>query len=168
MLNRKMIIKFLLASFKTLPNSKDCSESCFRILFWLSFSSIGRYSPVYLSWLAFGTIFMIAGGFRNFFLDHSYRRLSEAGTNFLKRVTGWIFTISKLFHGSKQKLLFWFSSQKREPKMLKTSSAALKNKKYMYWIDFLGSSKKYSSHDTIPLIFVHSYVFYTIISYSST
>jgi hypothetical protein len=35
---RRKIMKFLLASLKTLTNSKDCSKSRFEFMFWLSFS----------------------------------------------------------------------------------------------------------------------------------
>ncbi len=41
-------MKFLLASLNTLTNSKDCSKSCIKFLFRLSFVLIGRISPVYI------------------------------------------------------------------------------------------------------------------------
>ncbi len=64
---------FLLASFKTLTNSKNCSESHIRFLFWLSL--IGRFCPVYTflmafweqlsrSQPAFGTTFRVPGGYQ--------------------------------------------------------------------------------------------------------
>jgi hypothetical protein len=59
--------KFLVASLKTLVNSKDCFESRLNVLFWLSISVIGRISPVYMSDLASGTSFWITGSFRENF-----------------------------------------------------------------------------------------------------
>jgi hypothetical protein len=67
----KISIQFLLASLKTLPNTKSCSESGTTFLFWLSFAHISRFSPV-VDFLqctdtftaASGTILKITGGFR--------------------------------------------------------------------------------------------------------
>jgi hypothetical protein len=62
LLKRKLKIKFLLASFKTITNSKDCSESCIRIsilAFLLSHWSIFSGVPVSLSQAAFETNFRI-------------------------------------------------------------------------------------------------------------
>jgi hypothetical protein len=49
--------------------------------------------------VAFATFFRVRGGYR------------EVGKRFLKRVTGRIFIISELFHRSKQKFYFGFSSK---------------------------------------------------------
>jgi hypothetical protein len=68
LLKRKLNIKFLLASFETHTNFEDFPESCIRISVLAFLLSHCRCSPVYLSWLAFGTIFMIAGGFQKNFL----------------------------------------------------------------------------------------------------
>jgi hypothetical protein len=93
LLNRKINIKFLLASLKTLNNSKDCSESRFKFLFQLFISLIGQFSLVCIhgrlaekfsgSQADFETTFRITGGYQ------------KAGTNFLMRVTGMVFTIGK-------------------------------------------------------------------------
>jgi hypothetical protein len=51
-------MKYLLASLKTFTNSKKCSVSRIKFLFWLSFPLIG----VHCTFIA---------GFRNNFQDHS-------------------------------------------------------------------------------------------------
>jgi hypothetical protein len=62
LVKRKIILKFLLASLKTLPNSKDCSES--RILISVpAFLLTGSFSPVYIMCPTFETIFRITGDF---------------------------------------------------------------------------------------------------------
>jgi hypothetical protein len=86
-------MKFLLASLKTLTNSKSCSESRIKFLFMLSFALIGQFSLVYIhfrlseqfseSQAGFGTTFKGTGGYQ------------KAGTSSLKRFTGRNFTISK-------------------------------------------------------------------------
>jgi hypothetical protein len=38
MLKRKIKLQFLLASLKSLTNYKKCSESCIKLLVWLSFA----------------------------------------------------------------------------------------------------------------------------------
>jgi hypothetical protein len=48
LVQEKINAKFLLASLKTLTNSKKCSESHIKFLFWLSFALIGRFFPVYI------------------------------------------------------------------------------------------------------------------------
>jgi hypothetical protein len=60
---RKLNLNFLLASLKTLTYFKNCSKSHIKFLFRLSFTLIGRFSPVYIH--GTGTIFRITGGFRN-------------------------------------------------------------------------------------------------------
>ncbi len=62
--NRKINMKFLLVSLKTLTNSKNRSESRIKFLFWLSLALIGRF---------FQCTFI--AGFRNNFQDH--RRVTE-------------------------------------------------------------------------------------------
>jgi hypothetical protein len=103
LVQEKINLKFLPASLKTLTNSKINSEIRIKFLFRLSFVLIGRFSPAFMqgrlseqfsgSHAAFGTIFRVTGGCR------------KAGTSFLKRANGRIFTIS-----GKQKLFFGFSS----------------------------------------------------------
>jgi hypothetical protein len=41
-------MKFLLASLKTLINSKDCSGRRIKFLFWLFFALFGGFSPIYI------------------------------------------------------------------------------------------------------------------------
>jgi hypothetical protein len=60
---------FMLASLKTLTNSIDYSGNSSEFLFEQSFSDIGRFSPMYMSWPAFGKIFSVAAPFRAVFLD---------------------------------------------------------------------------------------------------
>ena len=62
---RKLNLNFLLASLKILTYFKNCSKSHIKFLFRLSFTLIGRFSPVYIH--GTGTIFRITGGFRNNF-----------------------------------------------------------------------------------------------------
>jgi hypothetical protein len=100
----KIKMKFLLASLKTLTNSKSCSESRIKFLFRLSFALIGRFILVYIhsrlseqfskSQVGFGTTFKGTGGYRD----------QKAGTSSLKRVTE---GISQLV-SRKQKLCFGF------------------------------------------------------------
>ncbi len=47
LVQEKITMKFLLASLKTLTNSKNCSESRIKYLFRLSFALIGQLFPVY-------------------------------------------------------------------------------------------------------------------------
>jgi hypothetical protein len=71
MFKRKINIKFLLASLKTLANSKDCPLKRIKFLFRLSFALIRRFSPAYIhgrlseqfseSQVAFGTSLKITG-----------------------------------------------------------------------------------------------------------
>jgi hypothetical protein len=62
---RKLNINFLLVSLKTFTFFKNCSKSHIKFLFRLSFTLIGRFSPVYIHGTK--TIFRITGGFRNNF-----------------------------------------------------------------------------------------------------
>jgi hypothetical protein len=57
LVQEKMNMKFLLASMKTLTNSKSCSESRIKFLFRLSFALIGRF---------------FSCTFRNNFQDHRW------------------------------------------------------------------------------------------------
>ncbi len=78
LLNRKNLT-FLLASLKTLTNSKDCSESCIKFLFRLSFSLINRFfflCTLYIHGPFSERFSEITGGFRNGFQRH--RRHSES------------------------------------------------------------------------------------------
>jgi hypothetical protein len=93
-------MKLLVASLKTLINSKDCSESrLLSFLFRLSFSVIGRISPVNMSqpWLseqvlgsqaAFGIVFRVSS-------NKLFEKISER-----------VFRIRKRYHRSKKKLHF--------------------------------------------------------------
>jgi hypothetical protein len=77
-------MKFLLASLKTLTNSKNCSKSRIKFMFRLSFPLIGQYFLVYIhsrlleqfseSQAGFGTTLKGTGGYQ------------KAGTSSLKRV----------------------------------------------------------------------------------
>jgi hypothetical protein len=80
-------MKFLLASLKTLTNSKSCSESRIKFLFRLSFALNGQFFLLYIhsrlseqfseSQAGFGKTFKGTGGYQ------------KAGTSSLKRVTDW-------------------------------------------------------------------------------
>ncbi len=94
---RKIKMKFLLASLKTLTNSKSCSKN--RINFCSGFALIGQFILVYIH-SRLWTIFEGTDGYR------------KAGTSSRKRITGRNFTIRKWFNRSKQKLHFGFPSQK--------------------------------------------------------
>jgi hypothetical protein len=84
---------------KTLINTKDCSESClFNFLFRLSFSVIGRISPVNMSALAVGTSLRITGSFRDNFRECDYK--------LFEKVSEMVFRIRKRYHRSKKKLNF--------------------------------------------------------------
>ncbi len=62
MLKRKINTKFLLASLKTLNNSKDYYESQ---IFLFRLDLIGWISQVYVhTWPAFGTTYRVTGGYR--------------------------------------------------------------------------------------------------------
>ncbi len=138
-------VKLLLVSVKTLINSKNCSTSVFT--FGLSFSLIGRFSPVDMlyckrlsekisqSKAAFGTTVRVICGF-----------LYYAASS-LKKVSGRVFRISEWFQRTKLKLYFYFSPQKSSQKvrnhLWSLGSTVL--------IKLLGPPKNYSSCDTIPL-----------------
>ncbi len=104
-------MKFLLASLKTLTNSKFSFKSCITFLFQLSLTIINRSfqwsfmagfrNDFQESLEAFGTIFRITGGFWNDFYTGGYWK---DGTSSLKGVTEKIITIIKWFQRSKQKL----------------------------------------------------------------
>ncbi len=124
---RKIIIKSLLASLKTLNN---CSESSSEFLFLLSLLSLVNFHQrTCHSWLpeqfsesqvAFGITSKVTGGYL------------QAGISFLKRVTVKIFRISKWFQRSKQKTLFFIFSSKKAAKYSKSQQRWYK----MYWFDF--------------------------------
>jgi hypothetical protein len=105
--------KFLLATLKTLTISKDCSESYIKFLFRHSFALIGQFSTVYIhdrlleqflgSQVAFGIT--------------SRGCYWKAVTSVLKMLTGGIFTIIMLFHGSTLKLYCEFSAPKDSQKL---------------------------------------------------
>jgi hypothetical protein len=73
-IKRKLNLKFLLESLKTLTNDKDCSETRIKFLFRLSFSIIGRFSAEYIhsrlseqfsgSQAAFTETFRVTGGYQ--------------------------------------------------------------------------------------------------------
>ncbi len=108
---RKLNMKFLLASLKTLTNSKFSFKSCITFLFRLSLTFISRsfqwsfmagFRNNYQESLgAFGTIYRITGGFWNNFYTGGYWKDK---TSSLKGVTEQIITIVKWFQRSKQKL----------------------------------------------------------------
>jgi hypothetical protein len=85
--------KFLLASLKTLTNSKSCSESrikfsvqaflCSHWSIYFCVHSKPSFGTISESQVGFGTTFKGTGGYQ------------KAGKSFLKRVTGRNFTISK-------------------------------------------------------------------------
>ncbi len=82
----KIIINFLLASLKTLPQ-KIVPKATFEFLFQLSFSNIGSFSPVYIICPTFETIFRITGDFET--SKQLYRVTGcnpTARTSFLKKV----------------------------------------------------------------------------------
>ncbi len=143
MFKRKINIKFLLDSFKTLTNSEDCSEN--RISLCPSFPSLSLVDFLQCTFMA---------GFRNNFHDRrrlseqlsesqDHRRRLENRSKLPKRVTRRIFTISKQFYKSKLKLYHEFSSRKNCEKTISTISKET--------VFILVLSKKYLSCDTIPL-----------------
>jgi hypothetical protein len=81
----KLNMKFLLASLKTITNSKNCSESRIKFQVRLSFALTGPFFPVYIhsrlseqfsgSEAVYGTTFRDTSGYQ------------KAGTSSLKRVT---------------------------------------------------------------------------------
>ncbi len=72
----KLIWSFWLLLWNYLLILKNCSVSCIKFVFWLSFALIGRFFPVYIHSRIFGTIFRITGRLRNNFCRHM--RLSES------------------------------------------------------------------------------------------
>ncbi len=139
-------VKFLLVSVKTLTNSKNFSTSVF--LFGLSFSLIGRFSPVDMlyckrlsekfsqSKAAFGTTVRVICGF-----------LYYAASS-LKRVSVRVFRISEWFQRTKIKLNFYFSPQKCSQKFRKTIFDLIGT---TVMIKLLRPPKENSSCATIPL-----------------
>ncbi len=115
LIRKKINEKFLLASLKTLANSKNCTSHQISVSIRLSFALVGRFFPVYIhghfseqvseSHAAFRTTFSDTGG------------CQKSGTSPVKRFTGRIFTISKCF--KKQKLYFFLSFTKRQLKLWK-------------------------------------------------
>jgi hypothetical protein len=109
-------MKFLLASMKTLTNSKNCSKSRIKFLFQLSFALIGHLFPVYIHSQLSEQFSGSQAGYGTTFRDTG--RYQKAGTSCMKRVTGRNFTISKReargnFHSFK-KYCFHFKTF-REP-----------------------------------------------------
>ncbi len=98
---------------------------------------------------AFRTIFRITGGFRNNCrVTGGYQK---AGTRSLKRVSGRIFTRSKWFQRSKQKLYFGFSSQYDSKNLKKKHQVSFK--KYCFdFQDLKIKQIKYSPH--VPLLII--------------
>ncbi len=129
-------MKFLLASLKTLNNSKSCSESHIKFLFRPSFVLIGQ-----------------------FFLVHSHRRVSEqllkaqapgsyqkSGTSSLKRVTERNFPICKWFLEASRNFILDFLHKKTTENCENHKRSF---KKYCFEIYDL--QKNYSSRATTPL-----------------
>ncbi len=114
-------MKFLLASLKNLlilnivpkATSNFCSGfsllSLFDFLQCTYIKASFRNSFQNHRWF-FGTPFRVTGCYQ------------KAGTSSLKRVTERVFTISKCFHGSKQKFHFGVSSLKDSQKLRKPSA----------------------------------------------
>ncbi len=137
----KSIIKFLLASLKTLNNYKDCSESPIKFLFRLSFSLIGRLLDKFWgSQAAFGTktTFKLTAGYQ------------KARTSF--PVEGYW----KDFHSEQAEtwVYFWYSSAKN----CKKPSELLQKILFL----FLGPWNKYFFYRLtlgIPLKFLYIRIF---------
>jgi hypothetical protein len=98
--------KLLIASFKTLTNSKDCFESRIKFLFRLFFPFIGRFSPMHIhgcltekfsgSQVASGTTFIVTGGYlkaKASFLRGLLERFSQLENGFRSAIETifWIF-----------------------------------------------------------------------------
>jgi hypothetical protein len=129
-----VVIKSMLASLKTVANSKDFTVSGIRISVPSFFVVIGHNSPVTVHVIAgFGTIFRITGGFR--------KTLRVTGTgSYMKAeisltVEGFSELISDLNEVSRKKTLFLFLSTKRRPNNVKTIIA---HTKCWYRLEFLG------------------------------
>ncbi len=67
------------------------------LLLW----NIGRFSPVYMPWLAFGIKFKVTGGFQKQIFKP--RRLTESRSKLPQEGFWKEFTIEKCFHKNKQK-----------------------------------------------------------------
>jgi hypothetical protein len=107
----QILVKFLLSSLETLtvPILKKAATE---FLLWLSFAVIGGFLPVYTVYMlqpASGTTLRVTEGYL------------KAGSGFLKRVSGRIFIIIKLFQISKQQLYFKFQPQKSSRILCKPS-----------------------------------------------
>jgi hypothetical protein len=127
-------IKVFLASWKTLNNSENCSGSRIKLLFWISFAFISCFSRIlYIHFWFSEKTYGDTGGYQ------------KAGTSSLKRVTGRIFTVSKWFHWSKQKLYLGIFCTKRQPNIVKTGSTRSKS-----IVSIFRTFKKYSFRDTVP------------------
>ncbi len=109
---RKIKIKFLLASLKTLTNSKSCSENRRKFLFrlcshWSIYSSVhdeyihSRLSEQFsVSQTGFGTNFEGTDGYQ------------KAGSSSLKRITGRNFTIVSYFIEASRNFILDFLHKK--------------------------------------------------------
>jgi hypothetical protein len=74
----------LIASLKTFTNSKNCSASRIKVLFWLSFALIGRFFPVYIHSRLSEQFSGLQAGFETTFVDtggyqKAGNKLSEEG-----------------------------------------------------------------------------------------
>jgi hypothetical protein len=88
-------MKFLLASLKTLTNSKSCSASRIKFLFRLSFALIGHFFLVYNTFIAgFQNKLESQAGLGTTFFKGTGGYQKEE-TSSLNKVTGRNFTISK-------------------------------------------------------------------------
>jgi hypothetical protein len=89
---RNINIKFLLVSLKTLKNFKNSSENRIKFLFPLSLLALVDF----LQFAFMPGLKQFSGGLRNNFgVTGGYQK---AGTSYLKRVIGRVFTINKRFY----------------------------------------------------------------------
>jgi hypothetical protein len=77
-------MRFLIASLKTFTNSKNCSVSGIKLLFWLSLALIGRFFPVYIHSRLSEQFSRLQAGFGTTFRDtvgyqKAGNKLSEKG-----------------------------------------------------------------------------------------
>jgi hypothetical protein len=70
-------MKFLLASLKTLTNSKSCSENRIKFLLRLSFALIGQFFLYIHSRLLVQLVSVFIEASRNFISDFLYKKTTE-------------------------------------------------------------------------------------------
>ncbi len=141
--NTKIIIKFLVASLKTLPYSIDCSKNASEFLF-LSLSLVNFHHCICQTEPAFGTIFRILGDFLNNLESHAATWKPEQASWRVLR----IFRIIECFHRSEKKLIYYIFSTKWQSNFVKTISAHPKSTNLI----FKDPHKKYSARDIFLLM----------------